>query len=335
MVAVKRLIKKAAIRGGTMRLASALVRDGVVIVRYHSVQESLTSPLATTLQGITHSAAAFEQHVQLMASEFRPVTMDEVLRFLSADGPLPKRAVAITFDDGFADNYELAAPILEHYGIRAAFYVTVGTVGSTQGPWFCRLRRTFQVTERREWLDPFSGQVWDLTVAENRWDATLSASRRCGVLAGEEQDAAVCSIERDLDTLPLPHDRPLMMDWAMIRKLEENGHTVGSHTMTHPNVAHVAPGTIRAELEGSKLSLEEQLGKPVVHFSYPSPILQPHWTSQTTEAAADAGYKTSVTCTPGRTRKGHDPLSLPRVAVPEDVDDFRWALEASTLGLKV
>jgi peptidoglycan/xylan/chitin deacetylase (PgdA/CDA1 family) len=335
MATLKRLLKSAALRSGMMPLASALVPPGVVIVRYHSVQETLDSPTAKFLQGITHSAAAFEQHVRLMAAEFRPVTMDEVLRFLRGEGPLPKRAVAITLDDGFADNYAVAAPILERYGIRAAFYVTVGTVGSTEGPWFCRLRRAFQVTTKRQWLEPSSGRVWDLTRAGNRMEAMSSACPSCGVLVGEEQDAAVRSIERDLDALPLPHSKPLMMDWEMIKKLGQNGHTVGSHTMTHPNLAHVAPGKLRAELERSKRILEEQLGKPVVHFSYPSPVLEPHWTRQTTAAAADAGYHTSVTCRPGRTRKGHDPLSLPRVAVPEAIDDFRWTLEASTLGLKL
>ena len=122
------------------------------------------------------------------------------------------------------------------------------------------------------------------------------------------------------------------MTWEQARALMRQGHIVGSHTMTHPNLAHVKNGDLERELEQSKLRLEQQLSSRVIHFSYPCPILEPHWSALTVEVCRKVGYLTAVTANPGPVHEGDDPLSLRRMHPTTDVDGLRWNLECTFLG---
>jgi peptidoglycan/xylan/chitin deacetylase (PgdA/CDA1 family) len=148
----------------------------------------------------------------------------------------------------------------------------------------------------------------------------------------DSQEAYVTSIERQLVRAINESCQSLMMSWSDLRELRSSGHIVGSHTLTHPNVAHVSEQIATDELQRAKSILEQQLGKLIEHFSYPSPCLQPHWTERTTSIAQRVGYRTAVTCLQGPVTLKHATHCLPRVSTPHNKDEFRWAIEASLLG---
>ena len=131
--------------------------------------------------------------MELIARRFRPVTLEEVLLFLNGKMKLPQRAVAVTFDDGFADNYEVAAPILARHGIRAVFYVTAALIGTKTAPWYCRLRFAFATTRSREWRDPDTGRSYPLDTRDGREKALLASFDACASLVGNRQDEVGCA----------------------------------------------------------------------------------------------------------------------------------------------
>jgi peptidoglycan/xylan/chitin deacetylase (PgdA/CDA1 family) len=180
-------------------------------------------------------------------------------------------------------------------------------------------------------VNPFDGSVLQLEPYEERYKSFLICSRLCAKLAASELQQRVSEIEEALD-VKLEPDTPIMLDWEGVKELESRGHTVGSHTVWHPNVAQIPAEDARQELTASRAKLSEVLGKSVPHFSYPSPILEPHWTEQTVRLSADVGYQTAVTCTRGSVKVGDNPLSLKRMAVPEPFADFVWALENQFAG---
>jgi hypothetical protein len=85
-------------------------------------------------------------------------------------------------------------------------------------------------------------------------------------------------------------------------------------------------------LRESKTRLERELGEPVLHFSYPHPILDPHWSEQTVSSTQRIGFVTGVTTTPGPVCAGDDPLVLRRISPGLDLDELAWKLERAFLG---
>jgi peptidoglycan/xylan/chitin deacetylase (PgdA/CDA1 family) len=298
---------------------------------YHSVRDEPERFANSIGSGILHSTRDFAQHMELVATRFSPVTVDEIQLFLNGGKPLPRRAVAVTFDDGYVDNAEIVAPILNRIGIRASFYLTTSLIGAKNAPWFCRLRHAFAVTMKKEWLSPASGRPCILATTKDRNAALRAAFDTCASLAGDPLEQTVCTIERSLDVQTLNEADGLMMDWNQARALQRDGHIVGCHTLTHPNLAQVASDIARSELVVSKHKLEEEMSAPVLHFSYPHPALNPHWTPGTVAMTREAGYRTAVTTTFGPVRREDDPLSLTRIWTPRPVPDFLWNLERAFL----
>ncbi|MFZ0335128.1 MAG: polysaccharide deacetylase family protein [Candidatus Acidiferrales bacterium] len=326
-------IQKAVVGSRVLDLAGRFRAPSAVILMYHSVRDDPKQHADLIGPGITHAASTFRHQMEILAREFAPVALDDILLFLRGEVNLPRRAVAVTFDDGFADNEEIAAPILDYFGIRGSFYATVDLIGTPKPPWYCRLRYSFLTTRKSEWANSLDGRVWSLQDRKSRDSALLAAFDLCAPLVADRQERAIRSIELALDAEFLASGRCFMMNWDQLRHLQKKGHIVGSHTLTHPNVAHVADDTdLRTELAESKKRIELELGSEVVHFSYPHPALDPQWSDKTVEMTASAGYKTAVTTTHGLVSAGANPLCLGRLGAVRLEQAFRWNLSRIFIG---
>ncbi len=310
-----------------------LSRARIAILRYHSVRECPADYRYTIGHGIIHEAIEFERQMRIVAGAFVPVTMDQVRAYVTGTEKLPRRAVAVTFDDGYSDNYEIAAPIMERVGVPGAFYLTVAPVETGIPPWFVRLRYAFFRSRVGNWTSSSDGRQFTFVSEQDRRAAFIHACRFVATLSGDEQHIYVAGIETTLEASILECVSGVMMSWAQARHLCARGHTVGSHTLTHPNLAHVGAEEVLRELTVSKQRMETELGIPVVHLSYPAPILDPHWNERTVQLSEEAGYRSAVTCMSGLVRVGDAPLRLHRVFAPQDTAEFRWRLESGFVGL--
>lgn len=326
----KTWVKKSLIRTGAVRLASRFRGQGVAILMYHSVMDDPSSA-QLTLGDIVHSRKIFRGQMEIVARDFHPISLDDLLRFLKGEKKLPPRSVVVTFDDGYADNRPAAMDILGPLGIPAVFYVTVDCIDRQRLPWPSHLRYAFLTSRKKSWSES-GGSLWPLTSNEHRTQAFLKAVEQCSQLSGKTQDEFVGSIERQLETEPARSPHRPMMTWDELRGLVRSGHTVGSHTMTHPNMAYIAENEARTELSEAKRRLEQELAVPIVHFAYPCPALQPHWRDRTVRASQEIGYQTAVTTDKGLVRKHDDPLSLRRIRPTKTIDGLRWNLERAFLG---
>lgn len=225
-------------------------------------------------------------------------------------------------------------PILNQLGIPATFYVTVDCVENRRLPWPSRLRFPFRSTKQSTWTD-LGGKSWDLADATKREEAYLAACDDCCQRSGRRQEEFVTRVEQRLESSLPTQSGTLMMTYEQVRTLARNGHIVGSHTMTHPNMAYVKREDAESELAESKQRLEVELGAPVKHFSYPCPALSPHWSEQTVEQSRTIGYESAVTTNSGLTRAGDNPLCLKRIHPTKTVEGLRWNLESAFAGRKV
>jgi peptidoglycan/xylan/chitin deacetylase (PgdA/CDA1 family) len=327
---IKDLVKKALIGSGALRWLARRRGKSVAILMYHSVLEE-PEQVRDSLGGIALSTKAFEGQMEVLAREFHPIDLERAGQFVMGEVDLPERAVVVTFDDGYTDNYEVAMPILDRLGVPATFYVTVDCIERRTLPWPSRLRFAFRTTDKKTWTDT-TGKSWSLSSAEEREKAYLSACDQFCKLSGNTLETEVVRAERELETM-LPNGAgDLMMTWEQVKVLEKKGHIVGSHTMTHPNMAFLKLEDLRRELNDSKRVMESYLGGSVRHLSYPCPALFPNWTQQTTEESQRAGYRTAVTTNDGIVRERDNPLELKRVRATRTADGLRWNLESAFAG---
>src|SRR5207302_2203558 len=132
----------------------------VAILMYHSVMDEPARE-EETLGGIIHSTKVFRDQMELLARKYNPVSPDEILEFVGGEKQPPPWSVMVTFDDGYADNYEQAATVLRQVGIPAVFYIAVDCVEHAKLPWPSRLRFAFYTTSKLSWTEQ-NGTVWPL-----------------------------------------------------------------------------------------------------------------------------------------------------------------------------
>jgi len=113
------------------RLGTVLFRNSAVIVTFHRVQDTDVS------EGLTVSIRSFERYCRFFARHFNVVPLRELVAKLER-GDTPNCELAITFDDGYLDNFENAAPVLERYHLPATFFVVSQWIGTDVVPWWDR-----------------------------------------------------------------------------------------------------------------------------------------------------------------------------------------------------
>jgi len=333
--------KKTILASRALRLAGDLHGPSAAILMYHSVLPD-PSRQADSLGGIVHSESAFRAQMELLAREYHPVSLDQTVKHIRDGEDFPKRSVVVTFDDGYADNFEVAMPILNQFAVPATFYVTVDCVENKRLPWPSRLRFAFRRTKQISWNDSktdsktdSNSKSWNLSSPLNREEAFLAACNSCCQLSGAAQEEFVRRIEHELQTSLPAESGSLMMSYDQLQKLAGHGHIVGSHTMTHPNMAQLKEDDAQRELAESKQQLESRLGASIKHFSYPCPALSPHWSERTVEQSRALGYETAVTTNSGLTRRGDRLLCLKRLHPTKTVEGLRWNLESAFAGRTV
>ena len=212
-------------------------------------------------------AATFERHMTLLRDEFNVLPLGEACARL-ARGALPARAACITFDDGYADNEQVALPILKRLGLPATFFVSTGF--SDGGIMFNdgvieAVRRAPAGTHDLSSLGLGSHSLGDSASRRAAIDALIGQLKYRPV--GErgalvEQLAAATA----LDASEGPDDA----SGADQRRLHDAGMEIGGHTVNHPILTVLDEQQARAEIVGGKRRLEEITGAPVTLFAYPN-----------------------------------------------------------------
>jgi peptidoglycan/xylan/chitin deacetylase (PgdA/CDA1 family) len=249
--------------------------------------------------------AALMSHV---ASRFRVLALHDAVQAL-AHGTLPARAMAITFDDGYADNLEIAAPILQHAGIPATVFVATGYLdGSCM--WNDLVIQALRATQRTS-VDLRSIGLGTLQLGshQDRRAAIDQVLAHLKYLPLEERSNRA---ERVLRAAEVDAPRGLMLTRESVRALHSAGFDVGAHTVTHPILARLATDAAWEEIRQSKLDLEALTGKSVALFAYPNGKPGADYSPDHVRMVREAGFEAAFTTAPGAANRDSDIHQLPR-----------------------
>jgi peptidoglycan/xylan/chitin deacetylase (PgdA/CDA1 family) len=250
--------------------------------------------------------------------------LDEALDKLAA-GALPARACAITFDDGYADNHDVALPILKEHGLVATFFIATGFLNGGR-MWNDSVIESVRQTK---WPVLQLAQVIDgLTepLPLGDWDQKRSAIYRIlayiKYLPLQERDAAVAALARHC-AASLPDD--LMMSSDKVRHLHQQGMQIGAHTVSHPILAKLDREGMRREIGQGKEQLEAVIHAPVTLFAYPNGKPDEDYSAISVEVVKSLGFRAAVSTAWGVGHAQSDLFQIPRFT-PWDRARFKFGL---------
>lgn len=327
---------------GRVRQIVRRVAPGAVILLYHRVAALPADP-----QLLCVSPKHFSEHLQVLQRQYHPLRLSELQKRRRWNAWRPG-SVVITFDDGYADNFHQAQPLLEAQGIPATVFVTSRGVDSPREFWWDALERVFLLAPtlpaqlRITILD--CEYAWDLAdhaspppAAWNVLDSSPAAPRQqayldwMNILRGLDVETSEAALSRLFEWagLQIEAGRPeyLSVTADELRSLPRGTIEIGAHTAHHPSLSVLSLDAQQTEIMQGKSALEEILGHPVESFAYPFGERR-DYTPHTVNLARAAGFTCACSNFKGLVTAMSDPYQLPRFIVRDwDGDTFARHLE--------
>ena len=272
------------------------------------------------------STALFEQQMRFVAQHYKVVSLAKLLDHL--ENGTPQSVLAITFDDGYEDNFLNAFPILRRYNLPATIFLTTGGTDTRDALWFEQLAEAVKRTDR-EFIDleiDLPRRFWLRTQDERLRsnDGIFSMLRR---LPDEERQQRLVNILRQLAVTGNPERRNKMLTWDQVRLMMRYGIDFGGHTVTHPFLSKVTREKAAWEVSECKRRIEEELQQPVSYFAYPNGR-EEDFTSWNKEMLRNAGYRAALSTIWGMNYRSTDRMQLKRGGPWEKSQAlFAWKLD--------
>ncbi len=261
----------------------------------------------------------FEEHIKFIKEHYR------ILRFEDDWDDIHEKVVVITFDDGYADNFEFALPILEKYEVPATVFVAIDPGGEF---WSDALDRIVHEAGKTIEEVCWAGQKFPVSTSAEQ-------EKTCYALHPFFKEMLPALRSKNLQELAaslnarFEHDNKesrLLSD-RELRALSQSPYiTIGGHTVTHTSLA-VEPASLQwEEIHNSKAHIESVIGKPIEVFSYPFGTRE-DFTPESENAVRACGYKKAATTICGLA-DGADAFQIPRVWIPGNcsVSELRYIL---------
>ena len=328
---------------GKVRLRRAVRRfigsRDALILMYHRVSESGPDPW-----GLSVSPRHFSDHLEVLRRHASPMPLQYLTSSHAWKGRSP-RALAITFDDGYADNLLAAAPLLRRHDIPATVFVATASIGKPRGFWWDELADLLllpgQLPEALELTISGRAYRWRLgRLADYPMD-TYQRYRSYPAWQDPptERHATYTAIWRLLQTLPTGVQREVLdalTEWAGTAATPKASHRmltevevtalgqdglieIGAHTMTHPVLPTLSLDAQRREVMESKACLERIVNRVVDSFAYP----YGQTSTLTAAVVREAAFERACTTQAGLVGSQTDRFHLPRISVPDcDGEDF-------------
>jgi peptidoglycan/xylan/chitin deacetylase (PgdA/CDA1 family) len=323
--AFKVVLARALTAAGAHRVVGALRRGEaggarVLVVSYHRVTHEFEADAREGLASLLISTSTLEAQLEHLARTREIVSMRDACRILSEPpGAKARRdAVAITFDDGYADVHGLALPILARLRIPATAFVSTGYLGTSRRLPHDRIYAALTELQGRGIPAERAGlpggvQALLSACAERGPAATLD--RLISRLAHDDLEAVAGALaERvgisDGDLPPATR----ILDWEEVRELAARGIELGGHTVRHAVLPNLPFAAARREIAGCREALEERIGRAPRYFAYPNGYHSP----AIRRAVAEHGFEAAVTTEDRENVRGGDLLALRRKMVWEN-----------------
>ena len=280
-----------------------------IIVYYHRIAN-----FSHPIHHLSVNPLNFAEHLDMLTKYFIPIKLSDLINHIY-NRTLPQKAVVVTFDDGYSDNFWNAYPLLKRFGVPATIFVTTGLIGTNQEAYWDELERLLLqgevATEVSITLDSRIWH-WKLTTPEERMKAYLEIWNILTPMPQEKRELILAQLRSALKTKSDSRPEYRFMSVNELIEISRDGLVeIGAHTVNHADLPALPPELQRWEIAMSKQHLEEWLGRLVDLFAYP----YGHVNDVTRQIVIEAGFKAACSTIYGAVTHKSDPFLLPRVRV--------------------
>ncbi len=238
----------------------------------------------------------FRRQMEALRRHFAVSPLQELWE-KSRRGDLPENGVAITFDDGYRDNYTNAFPILRELGLPATIFLTTDALDRGTLLWHDRVFDAFHRTRKAE--------------ARATFVAELARLRR---MPPDERDRRIAELLVELGIEPGAPRGWEKLTWQQVREMARGGISFGAHTLDHPILTFVPEEEARRQIRESKERIEKELGSKVTLFAYPNGGAC-DFNRSTERIVEEEGFSLAVTTVRGANDESTNPFALHRTGM--------------------
>ncbi len=297
--------------------ASRQVRDlrnveALTILAYHRVSDE-ASPL-TDGRSLTHSIGDFEKQMAYLADRFEPMRLSEAIAALKLGKPL-RRALVVTFDDGYAESLQIAAPILRRFGIPATLCITTAVVDNGDLLWRDKLNWLLMSGHAVAVCDAINAAYRKRGIETQPGESVLDLARRHYLHEVIHPLLDELMIRAGTSAADLARKLRPYVTRDALRSADPDWIEIANHSHTHPVLAALEPATQRNELETASEILTSIMGRMPEAVAIPFGI-KAAYSPETIDLIRETGHAAALDLRRRPNRAGVSPLELSRIPAP-------------------
>ncbi len=269
------------------------------------------------------SSAEFAAHLEYLSKHHRVLSLTETIENLKNGTALPPNTTILTIDDGYADAFDIAFPLLKKFNLPATLFAVTDFVDGKCWIWTDLMRYILTVTTRDFLKIEFeNGEKIEaeLTNKNQRIEIAAAVNLRLKKMPDEEKDLKIKEIAANLSieipALPTAEFAPI--NWRQAREMDESVLKIESHTATHPILTNINQARLDFELQKSKEKLEKELNRKSEHFCYPNGACD----EKIWQAVKNNDYQSAVTTDYGFNGTAENLFLLKRIDAPAAIENF-------------
>lgn len=318
---IKNIIKNVFVLFGGSTILRWINRTPRVLF-YHSVDNIVNQEV----ESVAFRIENFEKQVEYLRKHYEIISLDDFYDRYTSNS-FTNREIVLTFDDGYANNLYIVAPILKKYGIPFSVFISTEHIDTGEfyptsiariiilGSHLTKISIPLLNLEDEDISDLNRKRDVYKIVSKEIKNRPLHEVR---IIISQLKDN-ISESEYILLQKKYKSDRP--MTWDEVKQLHDMRVTIGSHCMYHM-ICHSnqRKEDLEEQIRGSKNIIETHLGAKCNYFVYPNG----DYTEESNRFVKEAGYRMGFTVQSGRLDKNkNNMMALPRIAAPQNIETFK------------
>jgi peptidoglycan/xylan/chitin deacetylase (PgdA/CDA1 family) len=312
-------------RLGIFDVLGHMAKSRYVILMYHGVSSRRKHQGITNYLNLHVHVDDFRSHMHYLTRTYRILSLSEMASAMSSGRKLQGTSVAVTFDDGYKNNFTNAIPLLKDLEIPATFFLTTDTIETGLPLWFDVIEHVVNKCSRSEITLPSMNESYDLSTLDSKKIADRTIKRFAKSLSRTERDAFVAELREACRVTDTDYDQDyLPMSWSDVKELAREGFSLGAHSTDHTWLMNMSDDELNAEIASAREIVEEKSKASVSSYAYPFGMPE-DYDQRAKAACRQNGFACAVTAMGGANTVETDLQELRRYGIGAGCSLARFA----------